>query len=61
LNRIGLEGVAAPELDQTGGNEAKQKLENLILDKDIIYMRKKSSKGQFRERRETKKNFSGVS
>ena len=40
MNRTGLEGVAAPELDQTGGNEAKQKLENLILDKDIIYEKK---------------------
>jgi len=40
LNRIRLEGVDAPELNQTGGNEAKQKLESLILDKDITYEEK---------------------
>lgn len=40
LNIIRLEGVDTPELNQTGGNEAKQKLENLILDKDITYEEK---------------------
>lgn len=40
LKIIRLEGVDAPELNQTGGNEAKQKLESLILDKDITYEEK---------------------
>ena len=40
LNIIRLEGVEAPELDQPGGKEAKQKLESLILDKDITYEEK---------------------
>ena len=39
-NRIRLEGVDAPELNQSGGEEAKQKLESLILDKDITYEEK---------------------
>jgi micrococcal nuclease len=37
---IRLEGVDAPELSQSGGEEAKQKLESLILDKDITYEEK---------------------
>ena len=39
-NIIRLEGVDAPELDEEGGKEAKQELENLILDKDITYEEK---------------------
>lgn len=39
-NIIRLEGVDAPELDQSGGKEAKQKLESLILNKDITYEEK---------------------
>jgi micrococcal nuclease len=39
-NIIRLEGVDAPELNQSGGKEAKQHLESLILDKDITYEEK---------------------
>ena len=38
--RIRLEGVEAPELNQPGGKEAKEKLESLILGKDITYEEK---------------------
>ena len=39
-NTIRLERVDAPELNQPGGKEAKQKLESLTLNKDITYEEK---------------------
>ena len=36
-NIIRLENVDAPELDQAGGQEAQRKLEELILNKEVVY------------------------
>lgn len=39
-NTIRLENVEAPELSEPGGQRAKEKLESLISNKDIIYEEK---------------------
>lgn len=36
-NTIRLENVNAPELDKPGGKAAKEKLEELILNKEVVY------------------------
>jgi len=36
-NRIRLENVDAPEMSQSGGSDAKQKLESLISGKEVVY------------------------
>lgn len=32
-----MENVDAPEMSQSGGSEAKQKLESLIFGKEVVY------------------------